>query len=99
MALAECCISGDKLMGATIEIDGSGNRKDALLFGESQSRIILSLPKIHMEKLEDIACRNETPLEVIGEVGGDHLLIDDYISLSLDDMHSAWSRAIEEKIS
>ena len=43
VALAECCLSGPKPMGASLALEGDG-RPDALLFGESQSRIVVSLP-------------------------------------------------------
>lgn len=99
VALAECCISGPNLLGATIELDANGVRKDALLFGESQSRIILSLNKRYMDKLEEIACRYDTPLEVIGEVGGDHLLIDNAINIEIKGLFNTWDKGIERRIS
>lgn len=98
VALAECCISGEKPVGAIIELDNYGIRKDSLLFGESQSRIVVSVRKIHLEKLEELACNNGVPLEVIGEVGGEHLLIDDKINLNIEELFAAWSAAIEKRI-
>ncbi len=99
VALAECCISGDELIGAAIELDSGAIRNDALLFGETQSRIILSLDKKHIDKLEDIACSNGAPIEIIGEVGGDHLLIDDLINIPVSRLYSVWEQAIEKRIS
>lgn len=99
VALVECCISGDKLIGATVKLDSAAVRNDALLFGETQSRIILSLNKKHIDKLEDIACNNNTPIEIIGEVGGDRLLIDDLINVPLTRLYSVWDKAIENRIS
>jgi len=99
VALAECCISGPKQLGATIEIYWEGNRRDALLFGESQSRIILSLNKRYMDKLEDIACQHDTPLEVMGEVGGEHLLIDNAINVEVKSLYQSWDKGIERRLS
>ncbi len=99
VALAEGCISGDKPMGANIELYNEGQRWDALLFGESQSRIVLSLNRRHIDKLEEIACNNETPLEVLGEVGGDHLLIDDKINVAIEDLQKAWRESLERRVS
>jgi len=99
VALAECCISGEGLIGASIELDAAAIRKDALLFGETQSRIIISLDKKDIDKLEEIASRNETPLDIIGEVGGDHLLIDDVVNVPVDKLYSVWDKAIERRIS
>lgn len=98
VALAECCISGEKMVGANIELDGAGIRRDALLFGESQSRIILTVKKEDIERLEEIACGKGAPLEVIGEVGGEHLLIDDSINLGIEELHKAWLNAIDRRI-
>ncbi|MBE9503401.1 MAG: phosphoribosylformylglycinamidine synthase subunit PurL [Proteobacteria bacterium] len=99
VALSEGCISGDKPMGANIELYNEGQRWDALLFGESQSRIVLSLNRRHIDKLEEIACNNETPLEVLGEVGGDHLLIDDKINVAIEDLQKAWRESLESRVS
>jgi phosphoribosylformylglycinamidine synthase len=56
VALAECCISNkDKMIGANINKLNYGMRLDALLFGESQSRIILSCNQDSVEKIRKIA--------------------------------------------
>jgi len=99
VALAECCISGERPIGASIELDGDAIASDALLFAESQSRIILSVNKKHLDKLEDIACHCHAPLEVIGEVGGDMLLIDELINVDIEELKSSWNNAIEKRIS
>ncbi len=99
VALAEGCISGEERIGASIELDDSGIRRDALLFGESQSRIVLTVNKANVDKLEEVACKNGTPLEVIGEVGGDYLLIDDLIQAGIDELHDAWHNALPRRIS
>ena len=44
VALAECCISGDEMVGADIDLTAFGpGPADELLFNESQSRIVLSV--------------------------------------------------------
>jgi phosphoribosylformylglycinamidine synthase len=45
-------------------------RRDALLFGESQSRIIVSLSESMLEALRGLAAGERVPLQVIGRVGG-----------------------------
>lgn len=99
VALAESCISGTNPLGASIELDGDAISSEALLFAESQSRIILSLDKKHLDKLEDIACNSGATLEVIGEVGGEALLIDELINVTIEDLKSTWNNAIEKRIS
>ncbi|MEI6073548.1 MAG: phosphoribosylformylglycinamidine synthase subunit PurL [Verrucomicrobiae bacterium] len=43
VALAESCISGDRMLGARTEIPSTSPRADVPLFNESQSRIVLSV--------------------------------------------------------
>ena len=71
VALAECCISNkDKMIGANINNLNYDMRLDALLFGESQSRIILSCSKDSVEKIRKIALEFKAPFCVIGKTGG-----------------------------
>lgn len=70
VALAESCISsGKKLMGATVNLN-SKMREDALLFGESQSRIVISCDKKSVGKIKSAAFKNNVPLQILGRVGG-----------------------------
>jgi phosphoribosylformylglycinamidine synthase len=71
VALAECCISNkDKMLGANINNLNYKMRPDALLFGESQSRVILSCSKDAVEKIRKIALKFKAPFCVIGKTGG-----------------------------
>ncbi|MDO9572274.1 MAG: phosphoribosylformylglycinamidine synthase subunit PurL [Candidatus Omnitrophota bacterium] len=96
VALAEACMSNPaKKIGAVINLDSGKMRKDALLFGESQSRIILSAKAKDVKKILQIAKKNKTPLAVIGKVGGNRLVINRLINKTVNDFYKAWSRAIE----
>jgi len=95
VSLAESCISNPaKLIGATVNLASERIRKDALLFGETQSRIIVSAKEKNVNKLLQIAKKNKTPVSVIGEVGGNKLVINRLINLSLNDLDKAWHNAI-----
>ena len=75
VALAECTISGAKQIGATVKLDAPTARLDALLFGESQSRALLTTPS---EKADDVLAlfqRLGVPAQKIGAVGGDQLTV------------------------
>ncbi len=99
VTLAESCITNSaKLLGAEINLPAGRMRKDALLFGESQSRIVLSARPKNLKKILQIAKKNKTPVAVIGEVGGNKLVINRLINLSLQDLHKAWSKAIENQM-
>ncbi|MDI6605634.1 MAG: phosphoribosylformylglycinamidine synthase subunit PurL [Candidatus Omnitrophota bacterium] len=96
VCLAESCISNPaKRVGVVIELAQGKIRKDALLFGESQSRIIISAGQKNVKKILQIAKRNNTPASVIGKVEGRSLVINDLIDLPVDELYASWSSAIE----
>jgi len=99
VALAESCISNpDRKLGAVVNLGTERIRKDSLLFGESQSRIILSAKTKDVKKLIQIAKKNKTPVAIIGRVGGDSLVINRLIKVSINALYKAWHNAIEEQI-
>ena len=87
VTLAECCIKGKK--GAKLKIK-SEMRNDALLFGETQSRIIVSLPKENLDSLKTIARKYGTPIQILGEVVGDNLKIRNLIDIEVSQLEKAW---------
>ncbi|MFH0762858.1 MAG: phosphoribosylformylglycinamidine synthase subunit PurL [Candidatus Omnitrophota bacterium] len=96
VCLAESCISGPaKRMGAVINLEKGKMRKDAFLFGESQSRIVISLKQKNLKKLLGIAKKNKAPIAVIGKVEGGLLAINELINLPVDELYASWSSAIE----
>ena len=75
VALAESCATGPEgRLGATVELDGA-MRPDALLFGESASRIVLSVRPGAVEAVRAIAHRHGAPCAVLGAVGGPDLVM------------------------
>ena len=103
VALAECCVSNnDNMIGAKINSLNYKIRADALLFGESQSRIILSCSKNHVEKIRAIATGFKAPFCVIGETGGRVLSIlkagEELIHLPIEDLYVEWSESLKRKI-
>ncbi|MDY6855706.1 MAG: phosphoribosylformylglycinamidine synthase subunit PurL [Thermodesulfobacteriota bacterium] len=99
VALAECCFSSpDFHRGVKISIDKEKMRGDCLLFGESQSRIIVSLEKDKLDKLKKIAKKNNAPFSVIGEVGTDRLVIEGLIDCDIESLKRQWRNALEERL-
>ncbi len=108
VALAECCISGEEPIGAEVDLNACGCpdgceepiRADALLFGESQSRIILTVPAESAQDLLAIAEEEGAPAAVIGRVRGDRLVIgvegEDAIDIPVDRLHGLWDGAFEK---
>jgi len=96
VALAESCISNPaKKLGAVVKLVAQPIRKDALLFGESQSRIVISAKPKDIKKILQIAKKNKTPVSIIGEVKGTKLVINRFINTPVNDLYKAWSTAIE----
>jgi len=87
IAMAEICIKGGK--GAKIEIEDK-IRSDTLLFGESQSRIIVSLNPKNLSLLQKIADKYQVPLLVLGSVEGEELNINQLISIKVEQLKKVW---------
>jgi phosphoribosylformylglycinamidine synthase subunit PurL len=98
VALAECCIGGpDKPLGVRTEIREM-IRGDALLFSESQSRILVSMQEKDLSQLQEIASRHAVPLQVIGAVGGPRFSIQPILQLPVDELQSIWSSALGDRL-
>lgn len=87
IALAESCIKGKK--GAEIDIEDK-IRNDALLFGESQSRIILSIDPKNLSSLQEIADKYQVPLLRLGSVQGEKLKINRLINIKVGQLEKVW---------
>jgi phosphoribosylformylglycinamidine synthase len=99
VTLAESCISQCSPIGATVELPVQGLRQDALLFGESQSRIVVSMDVASLEEFKKIAIANNVPISVIGKVGGDSLKINDMIDVPLAKLRQAHTTTLERFVS
>lgn len=99
VALAESCMSGSdgSQWGAEIEMQGS-IRPDTWMFGESQSRIVVSLRRKHLGRLRDLAAKADVPITVLGEVRGRRLRIGSLIDVNVGELHAAWSTALARRM-
>jgi phosphoribosylformylglycinamidine synthase len=76
VALAECCLSAPTgPLGVDVTLDARGLRRDSLLFGESQSRIVISVKSNDLITIKALALEANVKLSVIGFVGGRKLTI------------------------
>jgi phosphoribosylformylglycinamidine synthase len=100
VALAESCISNkENMIGALVDNLDFSIRKDALLFGESQSRVILSCSARFAKEIKKIADKRQAPFSVIGRTGGENFKILDkrkkIIDLPLEKLSTHWHRALK----
>ncbi len=103
VALAECCISNSgKERGAIIELEAFPEilsiRMDALLFGETQSRILISCHPRNFPQVQRIARRNKVPCARLGVVTGDRITIrrikKRVLDLSLEELGNKWRKGL-----
>ncbi|HEY2081489.1 MAG TPA: phosphoribosylformylglycinamidine synthase subunit PurL [Verrucomicrobiae bacterium] len=104
VALAESCISQlvaretPRLIGAEVDLSAFKDvRLDALLFGETQSRIVISVSPFNAGKVLAQAKILGIPAAVIGKVGGDALQIkagEQSFNANLTELHDLWWNSI-----
>ncbi len=107
VALAECCVSGpERRRGAVVTLRGGGLRRDALLFGESQSRVVLSAGRSSQDAVLRIAGEYGVPAAVLGHIGGDRLVIQVEesggtacrIDVDLATVYDRWAHSLERSL-
>jgi len=92
VALAECCIeSGLGLEGSGLRVSG---RQDAALFGEGQSRIVISCPPGRRGEIEALAGGYGVPFTHLGRAGGERLVIGDLLSVPVADLARAYREGL-----
>jgi phosphoribosylformylglycinamidine synthase len=98
VALSEACMSGPgEALGAEIEMEAA-IRPDAWLFGESQSRIVLSVRRKHVSRVRELARTADVPCVTLGEVRGRRLRIGTLVDVSTADLRHAWADALAERM-
>ena len=75
VALAESCFNPDRLLGADIALNAGDTPAAAVLFNESQSRIIISVTPENLDKAIAMLRERDVPFQQLGKVGGDELQI------------------------
>ena len=108
VALAESCISAPSgRLGAVVQLPLGRLRRDALFFGESQSRVILSVKPDEAERVLQTAREMGVAASKIGTVGGDRCVVtlDDgpsgpgaKIDVDLDSLFDRWAHALERAL-
>jgi len=94
VALAESAISNrENVIGAKINLTDV-IRPDALLFGESQSRVILTCEQEDAPALLGHFKKQNVPVADIGITGGDRLIINNLINIELEKLASAYYNAL-----
>lgn len=99
VALAESCLTSPDALGASISVDFGNIRPDFYLFGEDQSRIIISANSEEVGRIEEIAGSCGISATRIGTVEkAPELQINDHVKLDLRVALSFYERAIARKM-
>jgi phosphoribosylformylglycinamidine synthase len=101
VALAECCLIGS--IGVSAQVpealdvpERSPSRGAGILFGETQSRFVVSVEKESRVQLRALLDQREVPYREIGMVGGDRISIEGVIDVHLDEARAAYDGALLE---
>jgi phosphoribosylformylglycinamidine synthase len=103
VALAECCVSGPRPVGAAIDLASIGGRPDLTLFGEGPSRVVVSVKAEAVRHFEQLMSEFRVPWRFIGTVGGERLVVGaggvSLVDLHLDRITGAWRGGFERYVS
>ena len=92
VALALCAIRGG--VGVTGNLEAQG-RWDAILFGERQSRIVVSVDPENAAKIKKSATEAGVTLTELGVVGGDGFKLAPHVDLPLSEVSDCWTHGLE----
>lgn len=107
VALAECCVSAPETrLGAAVSVPLARLRRDALLFGESPSRVVLSVTPDQRDAVLRIAQEHGVSAATIGRVGGERLTIDVQengrsvcrVDATVAAVAESWTQALEREL-
>jgi phosphoribosylformylglycinamidine synthase len=93
VALAECCIAGNIGFRGGWEIQG---RRDVALFGELQSRVIVSVPSDKETALQQGATSQGVALKKLGVVKGKRLVVEGLIDVTVEQVAAPWHNGLNE---
>ncbi len=98
VAIAESCFSslGRDAVGADIELESGGLAAEAILFGESPSRIVISFAPDSLDQVKEIV--GDCPLSIIGRVNEDVLRIaidgEERIATPIHELEAVWESSL-----
>jgi phosphoribosylformylglycinamidine synthase len=99
VALAEGCIIDEtRKVGITVQLEPAGLRLDQLLFGEDQSRVVISSKPEHMAAVCECAKKHGIACTKIGSTGGDALVIEGILEVPTEELAHAYYGSIASKM-
>jgi phosphoribosylformylglycinamidine synthase II len=102
VSIAESCFASlnRDAIGAEISLEGANLSDAELLFGESPSRIVVTIAAADIEKLKSVA--GDCPMSIIGTVKGESLSIyidgRKTIDERISDLETIWSNSLKSSL-
>ena len=90
VALSESCFNPEQNIGARINLKSTGLKHELGLFAESQGCYLISSPKDQTKKIKMFGTKNNINVKVIGEVGGDSLILENSFSIKIHSLFEIW---------
>jgi phosphoribosylformylglycinamidine synthase len=99
VALAESCITAlGRETGAEVRLAAGGLSPEALLFGESQSRVVVSVDPKNTKSAREVIESFRYPYQEIGTVGGDRLSVDGLLRIPTKVLTHTWRDSIRRRM-
>jgi phosphoribosylformylglycinamidine synthase len=95
VALAESSIAGG--LGAKVKIPGDA-RMDFRLFAEDPSRVVVAYDPAQRDAVRKVAEEAGAPLQVLGSVGGDRLVIEGALDVGVAELEERWKTGLESTL-
>jgi phosphoribosylformylglycinamidine synthase len=99
ISLVECSLLSPQKIGFSLDLQDD-MRRDALLFGETQSRIVVSSSSQKVTNLLNLAKKRKVKATVLGKTGGDRIIIyhsnKKIIDITVNEAYKAWKEAIPD---
>ena len=98
VALSECCLAGE--IGARVGIDGIEQRRlvrpraAGILFGETQSRFLVSFAREALVQLHELSAQWGVPFHGLGAVGGRSIIVTGVLDMPLDEARTVYEGAL-----
>jgi len=88
VALAEMAVKS----GTGCRVSGTAGHTE--LFGEGPSRVLLSVPPANLASVARMAEEASIPLKALGTAGGDRLIVEGLLDISIVEAEAAWKGAL-----
>jgi phosphoribosylformylglycinamidine synthase II len=99
VSVAECSLLSPKRIGFSLNLQDDMHR-DALLFGETQSRIVVSSSSRKLQELLNLAEKRKVKATILGKTGGERIIIyhsnKKIIDIPVNEAYKAWKEAIPD---